>query len=217
MRQGDFRTAFARRLRAGATRCGGFSRARRANRRAPIILVAVSLRPEAEALRQALLDASASVLVNMPGARLACVNVVLTSLIAIDENVDAAGDNIHIEEAGGIDKLGAAAAAAEGQDHLSSAGGARDVYGRRSGICAVEQGRPPDRRRAPARGGSPGGKVSARLAVEAPCSVTIVRAAREIEWDRTTGHAGRPIFSFAPACARRSTRTCKGSAARAQR
>ena len=48
-------------------------------------------------MRQALLDASASVLANMPGARLACVNVVPTSLIAIDENVDAAGDNIHVK------------------------------------------------------------------------------------------------------------------------
>ena len=34
---------------------------------------------------------------NMPGARLACVSVVPTSLIAIDENVDAAGDNIHVQ------------------------------------------------------------------------------------------------------------------------
>ncbi len=33
----------------------------------------------------------------MPGARLACVNVLPTSLIAIDENVNAAGDNIHVQ------------------------------------------------------------------------------------------------------------------------
>ena len=59
--------------------------------------MAVSLRPGLEAVRHALLDACASVLANMPGARLACVNVVPTSLIAIDENVDAAGDNIHVE------------------------------------------------------------------------------------------------------------------------
>ena len=65
--------------------------------RAPIILVAVSLRPGLEEVRQALLDASASVLANMPGARLACVNVMPTSLIAVDENVDAAGDNIHVQ------------------------------------------------------------------------------------------------------------------------
>ena len=64
--------------------------------RAPIILVAVDLRPGLEDLRQALLDAAVSVLANMPGAGLACLNVMQTSLIAIDENVDAAGDNIHL-------------------------------------------------------------------------------------------------------------------------
>jgi len=64
---------------------------------APIVLAAVSLRPGLEDVRQALLDASASVLANMPGARLACVNVIPTSLIAVDENVDAAGDNIHVQ------------------------------------------------------------------------------------------------------------------------
>ena len=32
----------------------------------------------------------------MPGARLACVNVMPTSLIGIDDNVDAAGDNVHV-------------------------------------------------------------------------------------------------------------------------
>ena len=36
-------------------------------------------------------------LANIPGARLACLNVMPTSLIAIDENVDAAGDNIHVQ------------------------------------------------------------------------------------------------------------------------
>ena len=44
-----------------------------------------------------MLENSASVLANMPGARLACINVVPTSLIAIDENVDAAGENVHVQ------------------------------------------------------------------------------------------------------------------------
>jgi nucleotide-binding universal stress UspA family protein len=178
MRQGDFRTAFARRLRAGQTMRRILASATREPPRAPIILVAVSLRPEAEALRQALLDASASVLVNMPGARLACVNVVLTSLIAIDENVDAAGDNIHIERLVALRNWAQPLQLPKGKItyHLLEA---RDVT---NGVLEFARSNKVDHLivGAPARGGS-GGKVSARLAVEAPCSVTIVRAAREIE------------------------------------
>ena len=65
--------------------------------RAPIILVAIDLKRGLDEPRQTLLDAAASVLANMPGARLACINVMATSLIAIDENVDAAGENIHVQ------------------------------------------------------------------------------------------------------------------------
>lgn len=64
--------------------------------RAPIILVSVDLRPGLDAQRAALLDAAVSVLANMPGARLACLDVKLTSLMP-EANVDAGGRNIHVE------------------------------------------------------------------------------------------------------------------------
>ena len=70
LRPSDFRTVFLRRLRAGRTMREILASATREPARAPIILVAVSLRPELEAMRQALLDASASALANRPGARL---------------------------------------------------------------------------------------------------------------------------------------------------
>src|SRR5215208_516095 len=97
MQQSDFRTVFARRLRAGQIMRQIHASATKPPPRAPIILVAVSLRPELEEVRQVLLEAAASVLANVPGARLACVNVMPASLIAIDENVDTAGDNVHIQ------------------------------------------------------------------------------------------------------------------------
>src|SRR6266540_3391935 len=97
MQQSDFRTAFARRLRAPKTMREILASATKSPPSPPIILVSISLRPELEDVRQALLEASASVLANIPGARLACVNVMPTSLIAVDENVDAAGENIHVQ------------------------------------------------------------------------------------------------------------------------
>jgi serine/threonine protein kinase len=84
MQQSDFRTTFARRLRTPKTLGEIFASATKSPPRAPIILVAVSLRPGLEEVRQALLEASVTVLANMPGTRLACVNVVPTSLIAVE-------------------------------------------------------------------------------------------------------------------------------------
>jgi CheY-like chemotaxis protein len=60
------------------------------------VLVAVDLRPELDELRHALLDATASALANLPGARIACVNVMPASLIAIDEKFDSAGENVDV-------------------------------------------------------------------------------------------------------------------------
>ena len=121
----------------------------------------------------------------MPGARLACVNVVPTSLIAIDENVDAAGDNIHVERLVALRNFAQPLQLPKGKItyHLLEA---RDVANAVLEFARVEQGRPPDRRRA-----YPGriyrGKVSAKLAAEAPCSVTIVAFGPR----RRTRHAGR--------------------------
>lgn len=92
----DARTTFGRWLRAGATMREIQATSTKPPARAPIILVAVDLRPGFEPLRAAILESAASVLANMPGARLACLNVMETSLIAIEENVDAEGDNIHV-------------------------------------------------------------------------------------------------------------------------
>ena len=175
LRPSDFRTAFLRRLRAGRTMREILASATREPARAPIILVAVSLRPELEAMRQALLDASASALANRPGARLACVNVVPTSLIAIDENVDAAGDNIHVERLVALRSFAQPLQLPKGKItyHLLEA---RDVanavleFARANTVDHLIVG-------AHMRGGSYRGKVSAKLAAEAHCSVTIVRAA----------------------------------------
>ena len=135
LRQSDFRTAFARRLRAGKTMREILASATREPARAPIILVAVSLRPELEAMRQALLDASASALANMPG-RASRLRQRGADIAHCDRRERRCGGRQYpCRTAGRIAKLCAAAAIAEGQDHLSSPRGSR-CRERRSGIRA---------------------------------------------------------------------------------
>ena len=174
--QSDFRTAFARRLRVAQTMRAILASATREPPRAPIILVAVSLRPGLEAVRNALLESSASLLANMPGARLACVNVVPTSLIAIDENVDAAGDNIHVQRLVELRNWARPLQLPKGKityhllESRNVADGVLD-FARSNHVDHLIVG-------APVSGGS-SGKVSARITAEAPCTVTVVRVARE--------------------------------------
>ncbi len=174
--QSDFRTALARRLRAAKTMRAILAGATRAPPRAPIILVAVSLRPGLDAVRHALLESSASLLANMPGARLACVNVVPTSLIAIDENVDAAGDNIHVQRLVELRNWARPLQLPKGKItyHLLESRNVADgvlEFARSNNVDHLIVG-------APIAGGS-SGKVSARITAEAPCTVTVVRVARE--------------------------------------
>ena len=96
--QSDFRTVLGRRLRAPKTIRTILASATKPPPRPPIILTVVDLRTGTEELRQALLEASASALANTPGGRLACVYVMPTSLMGVEENVDSAGENVHVQK-----------------------------------------------------------------------------------------------------------------------
>jgi nucleotide-binding universal stress UspA family protein len=173
LQQADFRTRFGRRMRAAATVRKILASATRAPPRAPVILVAVSLRAGLEEVRQALLEASASVLANMPGARLACVNVMPTSLIAVDENVDATGENVHVQRLVELRNWAKPLQLPKGKItyHLlesRNVAGAILDFARINKVDHLIIG-------APTALGSRG-KVSARVAADAPCTVTTVRA-----------------------------------------
>jgi eukaryotic-like serine/threonine-protein kinase len=181
MQQSDFRTAFARRLRAGKIMRQIHASATKPPPRAPIILVAVSLRPELEEVRHALLEAAASVLANMPGARLACVNVMPASLIAIDENVDAAGDNVHIQRLVELRHWAAPLELPKGKityHLLESRNIAAAVvdFARSNKVDHLIIGAPTS---TSSFTGKVSGKVSAQITAAAPCTVTVVRAAGE--------------------------------------
>jgi nucleotide-binding universal stress UspA family protein len=65
--------------------------------RAPIVMAAVDLAPGHERLSEAVAHAVARLIATEPGARLACVNVRKTSLLAIDPIADAEGRNPHLQ------------------------------------------------------------------------------------------------------------------------
>lgn len=170
-----FKTTLGRWLRLRRTMNAIAASANKPPPRAPIILVAVDLRPGLEALRRAQLDAAASVLANMPGARLACLNIMQTSLIAIDENVDAAGDNIHISRSAALRAWAAPLGLPRSKityhllESRSVATGVLD-FAKANKVDHLVIG-------ATTAGGASASKVTMQITSEAPCTVTVVRAA----------------------------------------
>jgi nucleotide-binding universal stress UspA family protein len=136
-------------------------------------LTVVDLRPDLEELRQALLETAASALANTPGARLACVNVMPTSLIGIDENVDAAGENIHVQRLAELRSWAQPLQLPRGKVSyhlLESRNVAAAIldFARSNHVHHIVIGAP--------MLGSYAGKVVAQVTAEAPCGVTVVRA-----------------------------------------
>jgi eukaryotic-like serine/threonine-protein kinase len=185
-RQDDRWTAFRRRLRAGRILREIVAHATRPPPRAPLILVAVDLRPGFDELRHALLDASASVLANMPGARLACVNVMPASLIAIDENVDAAGENIHVQRLAALRRWALPLQLPKGKItyHLL------DTRGIAAGVLDFARSNQADHLVIGAAGAFTGGP-GAQIAAQAPCTVTVVRAPTGAEAQTPRQHKER--------------------------
>ncbi|HJV87274.1 MAG TPA: bifunctional serine/threonine-protein kinase/universal stress protein [Noviherbaspirillum sp.] len=70
--------------------------------RAPIIMVAIDLNYNSDALADALRVAARRVLQTEPGARLACVTVQKTNRIGMDEVVDRHGHNLHVKHLVGL-------------------------------------------------------------------------------------------------------------------
>lgn len=174
LERADFKTTFGRWMRVRGTMHAIAAAATKPAPRAPIILVAVDLRPGLDQLRQALLDAAVSVLANMPGARLACLNVMQTSLIAIDDNVDKAGDNIHVQRIGELRAWAEPLQLPRGKityhliEQRNIAAGVLD-FARSNKVDHLVVG-------APTSGGAAASKLTMQITSEAPCTVTVVRS-----------------------------------------
>jgi eukaryotic-like serine/threonine-protein kinase len=184
--QSAFTTTLGRRLRARKTMNEILASSTKPPPRYPMIMVAVDLHPGLSHLRDALLETAASVLANMPGARLACVNVLPTSLIAIDENVNAAGDNIHVQRLVELRLWAEPLQLPKGKItyHLlesRNAAAALLDFARSNEVDHIIIGAPVM--------SSLSSKISSQVTAEAPCTVTLVRtvAPNALSIDRIEG------------------------------
>ncbi len=143
--------------------------------KAPILMVAVDLSPETEGLADRLLMSVQRMLVIQPDARVACVNVIKTARLGIDQVVDDAGNHIHVSRLVGLRTWAAGLDLTEERVTFSvlenpDPGTAILDYAAHNHVDHILMG---------ARGHSTTrrflGSVSSRVVAEAPCSVTVIR------------------------------------------
>jgi len=147
--------------------------------RAPIVMAAVDLSNGAEPLAEGLRLTVRRILQTEQSARLACVNVLKLARVALDEFEDEHGRNRHLQRLAALKlwahplQLPAEAATYHVLESTDPAGAILD-YARNNLVDHIIIG---------ARGTSSLrrhlGSVSARVVAEAPCTVTVVRTARQ--------------------------------------
>lgn len=144
--------------------------------RAPIIMAAIDLAPGHEGLCEASSVAVSRLLATEPGARLACVNVLKSSLLSIDPTEDADGRSIHLQRLLALKHWARAlpVPAERLTFHVLEAADPADAlvgFARTNRVDHIVLG---------ARASSALrrylGSVSAQVVAEAPCTVTVVRA-----------------------------------------
>nr|WP_245215375.1 bifunctional serine/threonine-protein kinase/universal stress protein [Pararoseomonas baculiformis] len=143
---------------------------------APIVAVAVDLREQTAPLAEALRTSVGNVLRTLPGARVACLNVLLDGYIRGDAPHDSAGRSARVQRLAELRHWAAPLGLEEGQItfHVlegSSAAEALLEYAEANGVDHVVMGA-----RANSMLRTMLGSVSGEVAARAPCSVTVVRA-----------------------------------------
>jgi non-specific serine/threonine protein kinase/protein-serine/threonine kinase len=149
----------------------------------PVIVVAVDLSPEGERLAQVLRQAVKRMLLIEPDARIACVNIIRTARIGIDQGTDDQGNNLHVLR---LVQLKGWAEGIDLPDHRLTytvlegpdPGQAIIDYATANHVDHILMG---------ARGHSTArrylGSVSAQVVAEAHCSVTVIRVPERRETD----------------------------------
>ena len=143
---------------------------------APILAVAVDVTEQDEVLATTLRGTVGKLLATMPGARLACLNVLRQNRIALDTTLDDLGRNKHVQRLVELKHWAAPLGLPEGRitfhvlEAVNPANALLD-YVRMNGVDHLVMGA-----RAASLKRKVMGSVSAELAAEAPCSVTVVRA-----------------------------------------
>jgi nucleotide-binding universal stress UspA family protein len=142
---------------------------------APIIAVAVDLDATGGALAEALRGMTRKVLAALPGARVACLNVLRTNLLRPDETLDAEGRNKHLQRLIALRHWSAPLKLPEERvtHHVLEAAGVAAAlleHAAQNRVDHIILGA-----RADGLGRRVLGSVSAEVARDAPCSVTVVR------------------------------------------
>ncbi len=143
--------------------------------RAPILLVAVDLSPEGDALAPRLLLWVKRLLTLQPDSRVACVNIIKTAVLGIDVTTDDAGENLHVARLVGLRAWGRGLELPEAQLTFTILEGSdpgaaiidHAVQVRADHILMGARGHSTTRRYL--------GSVSSQVVAQAPCSVTVIR------------------------------------------
>ncbi len=143
---------------------------------APIVVAAVDLSETDAALHAALRGTVGRILATLPEARLACVNVLRQNRIALDTTLDEQGNNKHLQRLVELKHWAAPLGLPEGRvtlHVLESASPANAIldHARANRVDHIVMGARAQSLKRRMLGG-----VSAEVAAEAPCSVTVVRA-----------------------------------------
>ena len=143
--------------------------------KAPILLVAVDLTPEGEALAAPLLLWVRRMLTLEPDSRIACVNIIKTARLGIENMLDALGENLHVARLVGLKAWAAELDLPEAQLTFTVLEGpdpAQAIIDHAAQISA-------DHILMGARGHSTArrylGSVSSKVVAEAAASVTVIR------------------------------------------
>ena len=145
---------------------------------APIIAVAIDLSEGSQALADALRLTVQRLLDNTPQARVACLNVIRTKLLALDATNDEDGRNRHVQRLVQLRHWAAPLAGAAVTCHVLEAVSPADAileYVRENQVDHVVMGA-----RAASTLRSLLGSVSGQVAANAPCTVTVVRNRQEL-------------------------------------
>ena len=142
---------------------------------APVIVVAVDLREQTAPLAEALRASVGNLLRTMPGARVACVNVLLDGYLAGDPLQDNRGRSTHVQRLVELRHWAAPLGLEEGRITFHVLGGSGAAaplleYADANGVDHIVMGA-----RANSMMRTMLGSVSGEVAARAPCSVTVVR------------------------------------------
>ena len=154
---------------------------------APIVMVCVDLSSEHENLAEAVLGTVERILTTSPESRLACVNILKTSLLSVDESVDEDGRNIHLQRLAELKHWARPLGLAQDRCTFHVLEGVDPAntllsFAKDNHVDHVVMG---------ARGHSARrrylGSVSTQVVAEAPCTVTVVRLPQDRDEDGEEG------------------------------